>query len=125
MANDKNKINELVIDDDDPTAELEMLADTFGFAESRSDDSGASLTELKSDLKTRSETIHRLQYDIEQLRAKWTGLETEIKAREELSNNLNTELNNSTEMLAHKEKLLKKRDQSIESLQAEIRDHND
>ena len=113
MANDKKNINELVSDDDDPTAELEQLvlpdsgidpdaddlsesaAGTHGFADSdNSSDTerDASITELKSDLKNRSETINRLQYDIEQLRSRWTGLEKEIEAREELTDKLNAEL---------------------------------
>ena len=109
MANDKKNINELVSDDDDPTAELEQLvlaetgldndaddlsevgASTHGFENSDSSenqDRDAAITELRSDLKNRSETINRLQYDIEQLRARWTGLEKEITAREELTEKL-------------------------------------
>jgi len=143
MANDKKNINELVSDDDDPTVELEQLAlpqvdpvwetddlseaaaSTHDFAEPEDTDRDAAITELKSDLKNRSETIDRLQYDIEQLRAKWTGLETEIKAREELTDNLNEELRSSAGKLQRKEKLLKKRDQSIKALKAEIRARND
>jgi len=143
MANDKKNINELVTDDDDPTAELEALtlddaqaklsidgssevaADTDNYRVSRNSNRDASITELKSDLKTRSETINRLQFDIEQLRAKWTGLETEIKAREELTNKLNAKIDGLSEKLARKEKLLRKRDQSIKALKAEIRGRND
>ena len=143
MANDKKNINELVTDDDDPTAELEALtpgskpatnaaenpsessADTSDYADSRKSNSDASISELKSDLEHRSETIDRLQYDIEQLRAKWMGLEAEIEAREDLTSQLNTKLDSSAEKLARKKKLLKKRDQSISSLKAEIRDRND
>ena len=141
MANDKNNINELVSEEDDPTAELETLAlkhvsakrgdsdssesaaNTFGYADD--EDSDASIPELRSDLKERSETISRLQFDIEQLRAKWMGLETEITAREELTDKLNKDLAESRKNLARKEKLLKKRDQSIKALKAEIRDRND
>jgi len=146
MANDKKNINELVSDDDDPTAELEQLvlpdsgidpdaddlsesaAGTHGFADSdNSSDTerDASITELKSDLKNRSETINRLQYDIEQLRSRWTGLEKEIEAREELTDKLNAELSATGDKLERKEKLLKKRDKTIKSLKAEIRDRND
>ena len=142
MANDKKNINELVTDDDDPTAELEALAlesalakqgkhdlsevaaDTHDYDDPRKTNRNVSIAELKSDLKTRSETINRLQYDIEQLHAKWTGLEAEIKAREELTTRLNRDLRGSTEKLARKEKLLKKRDQSIKALKAEIRGRN-
>jgi chromosome segregation ATPase len=146
MANDKKNINELVSDDDDPTAELEQLvlaetgldndaddlsevgASTHGFENSDSSenqDRDAAITELRSDLKNRSETINRLQYDIEQLRARWTGLEKEITAREELTEKLNAELRDNSDRLQRKEKLLKKRDKAIKSLKAEIRDRND
>ena len=94
MANDKNNINELVINDDDSTAELETLslkqvspetsgsqsevaAKTHGIPKKSSTDSNAAITKLKSELEARSETIDRLQFDIEQLRLKWKGLETE------------------------------------------------
>jgi chromosome segregation ATPase len=136
MTNDKNNMNELVTDDDDPTAELEALtlesaddlsesaAATFDFINAQDRTTDASITELKSDLKSRSETIDRLQYDIEQLRAKWTGLELEIKAREELTTKLNVELEKSTDILVRKERLIKKRDQTIRSLKTEIRSRN-
>jgi chromosome segregation ATPase len=143
MANDKKNINELVSDDDDPTAELEQLvlpaggfdrdaddlsesaAGTHGIARSDHSERDPSISELKSDLKNRSETINRLQYDIEHLRARWTGLEKEIEAREELTDKLNAELSRTADKLEHKEKLLKKRDKTIKSLNAEVRDRGD
>jgi len=143
MTNDKKNINELVTDDDDPTAELEVLAleqvapvdedrdlsesaaDTHDYIHANDSDHDAAISELKSDLKTRSETISQLQYDIEQLRAKWMGLEVEIKAREGLTDTLNEELAAAADRLVRKEKVLKKRDQSVKALKAEIRDRND
>jgi chromosome segregation ATPase len=125
MTNENKNINELVIDDDDPTAELEMLADTFGFEPEPESEADLSIIELQSDLQNRAETIDRLQYDIEQLRARWTGLETEIKAREEITSELNAKLGRTEEQLSRKERLLRKRDQTIKSLKAEIRDRND
>lgn len=125
MANDKNNINELVAGDDDPTVELEMLADTYDFIGKKSEEADPSITELKSDLQSRSETIDHLQFDIEQLRAKWSGLEVEIKAREEQTKSLNQELDETRKKLARREKLLRKRDHSIKSLKAEIRGRND
>ena len=140
MANDKKNINQLVSEEDDPTAELETLAlkqvavpggadspsesaeNTHGYG--ADDASDSSIPELKSDLKERSETINRLQFDIEQLRAKWMGLETEIKAREEITNKLNEDLGAARRTLERKEKLLKKRGQSIKALKAEIRQRN-
>lgn len=142
MANDKKNINELVTDDDDPTAELEVLApatqlandiaddlseaaaDTFDYVDEEAARTDVSVTTMQSDLRTRSETIDRLQFDIEQLHAKWTGLEVEIKAREELTERLHKELNQTSNKLSRKEKLLKKRDATIKSLKAEIRTRN-
>lgn len=143
MTNENKNSNELVAEDDDPTAELEALtvrydgghdqatgdklmrseseAGTHDFDGADSHD-GATIAELQSDLLHRSDTIERLQYDIEQLRSKWIGLETEIKAREELTSNLNTELKSSNRGLARKEKLLQKRDRAVKSLKAEIRE---
>jgi len=143
MTNENKNINELVSNDDDPTAELEALTIREDFsrpgksASSESDlcthgfdDSEAiaadvaSVSELKSDLQVRSETIERLQFDIQQLRAKWLGLETEIKAREELTDRLNLELKSSASKLERKDKLLQKRDRAIKALKAEIRERD-
>ena len=142
MANNKKNINALVTDDDDPTAELEVLSsgkvsaphdeqdlsesatDTDDFVDASDAERAAAIEELKSDLETRSETITRMQFDIQQLRAKWTGLETEIKAREELTEKINAELESVSNELARKEKLLKKRDKSIKALKAEIHQHD-
>jgi len=143
MANNKKNINELVTDDDDPTAELEVLstgkvpplkeeqnlsesaAITDGFVNASDDEREAAIEELKSDLEARSETIARLQFDIEQLHARWTGLETEIKAREELTERMNVELTSTTGKLARKEELLKKRDKKVKALKARIRQRDD
>jgi len=125
MANDKNTTNELVADDDDTTAEFEMLAATYDFIGRKRAAAVPSIKELESDLKNRSETIERLQFDIEQLRAKWSGLEVEIKAREDLTRELNQELGDARDKLARKEKLLKKRDRQIERLKKEIREDRD
>jgi len=142
MANNKKNINELVTDDD-PTAELEVLSSgevsglhdeedlsesaaiTHDFVNASDAEREAAIEELKSDLETRSETIARLQFDIEQLHAKWTGLETEIKAREELTETMNAELASTSNKLAHEEKLLKKRDKRVKTLKAEIRQRDD
>ena len=71
MTNDNNNINELVADDDDPTAELEILslakqqlgaeadAKTFDSAESEEEVSshGVTVSELESDLRSRKKII--------------------------------------------------------------------
>jgi chromosome segregation ATPase len=141
MANDKNNINELVINDDDPTAELktvslkqllpetssgqsEVAAQTHGFQKEAGTDSNAAVTKLESELEARSETIDRLQFDIEQLRLKWKGLETEYKAREEIINRQNSGLEAIRTKLTNKNRLLKKRNLSIKALKSEILDRS-
>ena len=144
MGNDNNKINSLVPErDDDPTSELKSLqdpdetqmqaggeleseSDTFDFErlESTQELSGTSIAALRSDIKSRNESISRLQFDIEQLRSRWTGLEKEIKAREELTNNLNDQLTATQTKLSHTEKLLDEREANIDSLQVELQDES-
>lgn len=135
MANEKNNMNELVAQDDDPTAELEALdavrltahdedlalesaSGTCGY---RQDDTGAAeIGELQSDLKARSEMIARLQFDIEHLRTKWNGLETEIKAREEIAETLNRELVEARETIELTERGLRERDLQLEALKTDL-----
>ena len=145
MANENKNIKELVSEDDDPTAELEIPnfaqmaetdelhaepeaeresdSNTYGFGDS--DDAekldGQTIPELQSDLRTRTKTISQLQYDIQQLRAKWMGLETEISAREEIVNNLLQDKDKLSKTIDRKDKLLKKRNESIKSLKSELR----
>jgi chromosome segregation ATPase len=102
MANDNNKLKELVSDDQDRTAELESPtlrepeeegSPTHAFerefevsefdpyvAPIRNRD--AVIRDLKADLRIKTETIDRLQFDVERLRSRRIGLETEVKARE-------------------------------------------
>lgn len=132
MANDNNNINELVADDD-PTVELEVgkFGTEIAEADARTydarndsdvdDASGVTVSELKSDLRSRKETIDQLQFDIQQLHTKWLGLEAEISAREAQTEQLNTELEAAQQAIGRKEKLIRKRDQSIKSLKSEIR----
>lgn len=136
MANENKNINELV-DDDDPTVELEVASfpEAISEADERTYDAaeddnaglpdGVSVSELKSDLLKRKETINKLQYDIQQLHSKWVGLESEISAREDQTAQLNTELASASKALARKKKLLKKRDRSIKSLKSEIRERDE
>jgi chromosome segregation ATPase len=140
MANDNNNINELVADDDDPTVELEspnfarsedgdLEADAPTFDSKQDSEAvsldGVTVSELQSDLRSRQKTISKLQYDIEQLHAKWLGLETEISAREAQTGQLHDELTSTRDVVARKETLLKKRDRNIKSLKAEIRSRNE
>ena len=136
MTNDNKNINELVADDDDPTVELEIpsFAEDMGStaeadaktydAQEMADEElspGVTVSELQSDLRSRKKTIGQLQYDIQQLHAKWLGLETEIGARELQTEQLNHELSSSREALLRKEKLLEKRDQDIKALETKNR----
>lgn len=123
MANEKNNINELV-SDEDPTAELEAI--TFRQDHLPSVEAPLESDEHTSDLESRvgddAQTISKLQYDIEQLRARWLGLEAEIKAREEVTVTLTTELNELRESLALKNDLLESRETEIASLKSELHD---
>jgi chromosome segregation ATPase len=127
MANEKNKINELVPDDDDQTAELEAI--TFRQDHPSHVDGMLESEEHTSDFDAHrssdARTISKLQYDIEQLRAKWLGLESEIVAREELAERLNNDIADLRESLSRKEKLLKTRDRKIKALKAEIRSRDE
>ena len=137
MANDKKNANRLVTDDDDPTAELEALvlptsragddleaaASTAGFTERTTEKKagGESVAALKNDLLSRSETIDRLQFDMEVLRAKWKGLSTEIKAREEHANKLNEELKAARQTAQQAQSLLEERGNKIRELEEQIK----
>ncbi|MGI9220769.1 MAG: FHA domain-containing protein [Woeseiaceae bacterium] len=136
MANDKKNVNRLVTGDDDPTAELEALvlpdsradqdneaaASTAGIAANPVDDidQDDSVAALKTDLLSRSETIDRLQFDMEVLRAKWQGLSTEIKAREEHANKLNDELKATRQASQQFQDVLQDRDEMISNLKLQI-----
>jgi len=141
MANENKNIKELVSDDDDPTAELEIPgfrqldeievfqadnesdAHTYGLGDPdvAPTSRGQTIPELQSDLQSRTKTIGQLQYDIQQLRAKWLGLETEISAREEIVGNLQGDVEKLNKRIARKDRLLKKHTATIRSLKSDIR----
>jgi len=131
MANENNNINTLVADDDDPTAELQVLLEADAkthSAEEQSDrgrSAGVSVSKLESDLRSRKEIISQLQFDIEQLHAKWLGLEAEVGARESQTVQINKELTSSHDAIARKDELIKKRDRKIKDLKTEIRQRNE
>lgn len=99
MTNENKNTNELVIDDDDPTVELEALADTFGFEPAPRNDDLPTDNGLNSDPDTSAAPIERLQFEIEQLRLRCIGLETEIREREELTRDLNAKLASAEQQL--------------------------
>jgi len=123
MANNKNNINELV-SDEDPTAELEAI--TFRQDHLSSVEEPLESDEHTSDLGRKvgddAQTIGKLQYGIEQLRARWLGLQAEIQAREEVTVTLTTELNELRECLGLKNALLDSREAEIESLKFELQE---
>lgn len=128
MANKNKKTQQLVTSEDDPTAELEMLAlklsapdDSANASEATADTDGV---EDSPSLEEQSATINRLQYDIAQFRARWNGLEAEISARQQITENLQGEITGLEKRLERKNRLLKKRAASIKSLKAEIRERN-
>lgn len=140
MANDNNKMNKLVsTSDDDPTAELEIPAcfpeeaeiidheleadaSTYEFeqADDQTERDEQSVAALKSGLKSRTERINRLQFDIEQLRAKWTGLEKEIEAREEITRNLNGEIDQLTGKLSASKTELDRRQKKLDKVSKQL-----
>jgi len=142
MANENKKINELVSEqDDETTAKLEVLseeacadnepdqqveaesdADTFDFAKlgSEVDDADETIATLKPDLRSRAKSISTLQFDIEQLRSRWTGLEKEIRDREEATETLAAELKLAHKKQSNTETLLKQRAKEIDSLTSRL-----
>ncbi len=137
MTNDNNKIKVLVSPpDDEPTAtlavaghlgraarnnsaELEADAKTFDvdqFANGHIPDD-ESAAALKSVLKDRVETINELQFEVEQLRAKWNGLDRELKAREEIAANISDEFRVTRNQLKDAERNLQEKTSTIELLQ--------
>lgn len=139
MTNENKNINELV-DDDDPTVELEipkfaknldasLEADEKTYDTPKTSagdpDAGVTVSELQSDLRLRQKTIQKLQYDIEQLHSKWVGLEAEIGARETQTNQLNNDLRNAEDGLSQSNQLLAQRDQELQSLRTELEQRNE
>jgi chromosome segregation ATPase len=136
MTNKKKNKELLVASDDDPTAEFEQLvlspqpadddseasATTSGYIQNGAPKLTAedAVTDLKSDLLTRSEIVDRLKFEMEILRAKWQGLSIELEAREEQAKHLNHELDVARQALQRNENRISERDADIESLQAAV-----
>jgi len=119
-------MNELVAVDERPSEQDAVTFRRDHLTQSNdlpeSDEQTCDLNEQRS---SDAQTISKLQYDIEQLRAKWLGLETEIAAREEITVKLNSDIAGVRKKLSRKEKLLKNRDRKIKSLKAEIRNRDE
>lgn len=121
MANEKN--NNMLVADDDPTSELEILAlqprdiDAAGELES-----GENTFDCDRRAAGEAKKISRLQYDVETLRAKWQGLEAELQAREELTSELNAQVAGLHDELGSAGTLVLERDREIKALKAELHD---
>lgn len=100
-------------------AELELDAKTFSL-ELGDDEELDDVNSLQSDLRSKDERISNLQFDIEQLRARWTGLEKEISAREELTEMLQADLRLVQEELATKEDLVELQIREISTLAEKV-----
>ncbi|MEM7501810.1 MAG: FHA domain-containing protein [Pseudomonadota bacterium] len=100
-------------------AELELDAKTYSL-ELGDDEEDEDWTSLQSDLRSKDERISNLQFDIEQLRARWTGLEKEISAREELTEMLQADLRLVQEELATKEDLVELQIREISTLAEKV-----
>ena len=138
MANDNKNTHELASDLDDDTSELELLPATYADAgldyEAESDaathsfespDSTherKSVAALQAALSERDDQIGRLEYDLEQLRARLSGLETELKAREALTEGVSAELGETRQALRGARERLDERDQAFAELDARLKD---
>jgi chromosome segregation ATPase len=141
MTIDKNNTKNLVNDiDADPTAELEILtyslqskdadqeleadASTYNCEDDNDDRDSppGDIASLKRSIRERDQSIAHLQFDLEQLRARWTGLETEIKVREKLTDNVNAELRKARNDLAAMQKTMRGGQARAELLESKIAD---
>ena len=133
MVSDNKNINRLSTEAaDEPTTELEILSlemvptdeelemDASTFSLDEDDSEGDGRETLESNLRTKDERISNLQYDIEQLRARWVGLEKEISAREELTDILQGDLKAAHKNLAAKDKQLSRNEREATALNAKL-----
>jgi len=136
MANDNKNIKELVSDDEDRTAELETPTWRDEFSDARQEDliesdaitfdaeryaplpqdASTEVEILKTDLRSRLDTIDRLQFDVERLRSLRTGLEVEVRAREAQSQKLTEALDMSTSQIEALNSALRQIEQSNRKL---------
>ena len=133
MVSENKNSNRLAAEvSDEPTSELEILSvdlipteeelemDANTFALDANNAEGSNVAVLQSDLRSKDERISNLQFDIEQLRARWTGLEKEISAREELTEILQKDLRAAEKGLRSKDKSLSRSTRKVESLTAKL-----
>lgn len=133
MATDNKSKNDRELNsDEDTTSELEIVlapstyvdeeaesdASTYPFGGDHPDD--RSIDSLRSDLQSRDDRIGQLQFDTEQLRARWSGLEKEITAREELTDVLQKDIRIADEDRSRQHKLIIAQNHEIESLTSDL-----
>ncbi len=138
MGNETTHVEDFAAPDDDPTAELELPRfrvesearepreaddNTYDFTEELN--TGVSVSQLRSDLQSRTEMVGRLQFDLEQLKAKWSGLEKEIEAREAQTEQLGAEIDHMRSEAVRKDEQIGLRDDEIRNLKGELRQQND
>lgn len=105
-------------DDQDPEADANTLEIKLSGLEADPDE--ASNGALNPGMHSRADSLDRLQVDIDQLRAKWTGLEQEIEARQKITDNLNAEINQLNEKLKTSLDELEQARQTAEQSSADI-----
>lgn len=137
MANENKNIHELASESDEDTSELEALheslaqtdvdyefesdAATHSFENLDRQRQDESLATLQLELRDRDGEIGRLEYEIEQLRARSAGLETELRAREDATGNLLGELAEARKTLAGARERLERRDEKLARLDTHVR----
>jgi FHA domain len=118
VANENKKINSLVDNSDNLTAEADVLTirrfhsdtgpppvleateETFSPAADRSAVTTAPVPDpVQAELRDRAAIIEQLRFDLEQSRAKLLGLEAELEARRELTARLDSDLREARRMV--------------------------
>jgi chromosome segregation ATPase len=130
MANDNNKINDLVsYPDDDPTAEFEipvLYADPsqYDAGESTSDGefNDESVAVLKSNLISSTDHIEKLQLELEESRIQVLELRSEIETQNSKHTIRDAELGAVESRLRSTEKTLERREQDLEGLESDLQE---
>ena len=113
MANDNNKIKNLVSNPEDenlPTLESEAMGS--GPSDAALDESDA-VSAMQTELRASESSIDRLMFDLEHLRGHRTGLDKELKARAVITDRVNDDLRKVRADL-------EMRDAELESLQSDL-----
>lgn len=137
MANENKNTHELASDLDD-TSELELLPDshsdpaldyeaeadaaTHSFESLDPARARKSVHTLQVELRERDDYIGRLEYELEQLRARANGIETELKARAALTEGISAELSETRQALSDARARLEERDEAFTELEAALAD---